>query len=44
MGATAQEILEITEDNPQGIAQYLHNLIYSEDAFLCLQDTKRGEL
>jgi hypothetical protein len=40
MGATEEEILEICEDNPQGVAQYLHNLIYNEDAFLCLQDTK----
>ena len=26
--ATAQEMLEICEDNPEGVAQYLHDLIY----------------
>ena len=40
MGATAQEILEITEDNPQGVAQYLHDLIYDDDRYMELAHWK----
>ena len=42
MGATAQEILEICEDNPQGVAQYLHDLIYDDDTYIALNQMKEG--
>ena len=42
MGATAQEILEICEDNPHGVAQYLHDLIYDEDTHITLSEMKEG--
>ena len=42
MGATAQEILEICEDNPQGVAQYLHDLVYDDDTYIALNQMKEG--
>ena len=42
MGATAQEILEICEENPQGVAQYLHNLVYDDDTYIALNQMKEG--
>jgi predicted glutamine amidotransferase len=42
MGATAQEILEICEDNPEGVAQYLHDLIYDDDTHQDLTHMKEG--
>jgi predicted glutamine amidotransferase len=42
MGATAQEILEICEDNPHGVAQYLHDLIYDDDTHQELNQMKEG--
>ena len=42
MGATAQEILEIVEENPQGVAQYLHDLVYDDDACIALNQMKEG--
>jgi len=42
MGATAQEILEIVEDNPQGVAQYLHDLVYDDDTYIALNQMKEG--
>ena len=42
MGATAQEILEIVEENPQGVAQYLHDLIYDDDTYIELNKMKEG--
>jgi hypothetical protein len=42
MGATAKEILEICEDNPQGVAQYLHDLIYDDDSYIALNEMKEG--
>ena len=42
MGATAQEILEICEDNPQGVAQYLHDLVYDDDTYTALNQMKEG--
>jgi predicted glutamine amidotransferase len=40
MGATPQEILELCEDNPQGVAQYLHDLIYDDDVYCDLVQLK----
>ena len=42
MGATAQEILEIVEENPQGVAQYLHDLVYDDDTYIALNQMKEG--
>ena len=42
MGATAQEILAMCEDNPQGVAQYLHDLIYDDDSYIALTQLKEG--
>ena len=42
MGATAEEILELCEDNPQGVAQYLHDLIYDDDSYIALNKMKEG--
>jgi len=42
MGATAQEILEIVEENPQGVAQYLHDLVYDDDSYIALNKMKEG--
>ena len=42
IGATAQEMLEICEDNPQGVAQYLHDLIYDDDTYIALNQMKEG--
>lgn len=42
MGATAQEILEIVEENPQGVAQYLHDLVYDDDACIALNQMKES--
>ena len=42
MGASAQEILEICEDNPQGVAQYLHDLVYDDDTYIALNQMKEG--
>ena len=42
IGATSQEILEICEDNPQGVAQYLHDLIYDDDTYIALNHMKEG--
>ena len=42
MGATPQEILEICEENPQGVAQYLHDLVYDDDTYIALNQMKEG--
>jgi len=42
MGATEEDILEICEDNPQGVAQYLHDLIYDDDSYVALTELKEG--
>ena len=42
MGATAKEILEICEDNPQGVAQYLHDLVYDDETYIALNQMKEG--
>jgi predicted glutamine amidotransferase len=42
MGATAQEIFEICEENPEGVAQYLHDLIYDDDTCIALNEMKEG--
>ena len=42
MGANAQDILEICEENPEGVAQYLYDLIYDEDTTTTLNEMKKG--
>ena len=42
IGATAQDILEICEENPEGVAQYLYDLIYDDDTTRALEDMKKG--